>query len=64
MQPLYDLSSVMSTLRKGIAKGYWTLKDLDKPPPGWYFVDQPKPWTNPLRNIGWTDEPQQLPDDF
>ena len=34
MKRLYDLSSVLSTLRKGIAKGYWTLEDLDKPPPG------------------------------
>ena len=34
MKRLYDLSSVQSTLRKGIAKGYWTLEDLDSPPPG------------------------------
>ena len=34
MKPLYDLTSVLSTLRKGIAKGYWTLEDLDNRPPG------------------------------
>nr|BAR24785.1 hypothetical protein [uncultured Mediterranean phage uvMED]BAR24932.1 hypothetical protein [uncultured Mediterranean phage uvMED]BAR39226.1 hypothetical protein [uncultured Mediterranean phage uvMED] len=34
MKRLYDLSSVRSTLRKGIDKGYWTLEDLDSPAPG------------------------------
>ena len=46
MKRLYDLSSVLSTLRKGIAKGYWTLEDLDKPPPG----NVSKTFRNLLRN--------------
>ena len=34
MQNLFDIS-VVNTLKDGIKKGWWTLKDLDKPPPGW-----------------------------
>ena len=34
MQKLFD-ASVLALLRDGIKKGYWTLEDLDKPPPGW-----------------------------
>ena len=34
MEKLFDVS-VLQTLKDGIKKGYWTLEDLDKPPPGW-----------------------------
>ena len=34
MKPLQDISSTIKTLRDGIAKRYWTLEDLDFPPPG------------------------------
>ena len=34
MNPLQDITSTIRTLRDGIAKGYWTLEDLDTPPPG------------------------------
>ena len=34
MEKLFDIS-VIKTLKDGIKKGWWTLKDLDKPPPGW-----------------------------
>ena len=34
MKQLQDIASTIKTLRDGIAKGYWTLEDLDKPPPG------------------------------
>ena len=34
MQKLFDVS-VLQILKDGIKKGYWTLKDLDTPPPGW-----------------------------
>ena len=34
MNPLQDINSTIRTLRDGIAKGYWTLEDLDTPPPG------------------------------
>ena len=32
MKKLSDLASVQRTLRDGIAKGYWTLEDLDIKP--------------------------------
>jgi len=34
MEKLFDVS-VIKTLKDGIKKGRWTLKDLDTPPPGW-----------------------------
>ena len=34
MEKLFDVS-VIKTLKEGIKKGRWTLKDLDQPPPGW-----------------------------
>ena len=34
MKKLQDTASTIKTLRDGIAKGYWTLEDLDAPPPG------------------------------
>ena len=34
MEKLFDIS-VVNTLKDGIKKGWWTLEDLDKPPPGW-----------------------------
>ena len=35
MEKLFDQASLIKTLKGGIKKGYWTLKDLDRPPPGW-----------------------------
>jgi len=35
MKKLYDLASVVATLRRGIDKNYWTLEDLDNPPHGY-----------------------------
>ena len=37
MEKLFDIS-VINTLKDGIKKGWWTLKDLDQPPPGWLEV--------------------------
>ena len=34
MEKLFDVS-VIKTLKEGIKKGRWTLKDLDQPPLGW-----------------------------
>ena len=34
MKPGFDKASAMKILRDGIKKGYWTLEDLDKAPPG------------------------------
>ena len=38
MEQLFDQASLIKTLKGGIKKGYWTLKDLDRPPPGWKEV--------------------------
>ena len=34
MEQLFDQVSLIKTLKGGIKKGYWTLKDLHRPPPG------------------------------
>jgi hypothetical protein len=34
VKPLFDLASVRKTLQHGIDQGYWTLKQLDRPPAG------------------------------
>jgi hypothetical protein len=59
MKKAFDITSVRLTLRDGIAKGYWTLEQLDTPPPGWaenakrfrlHYPKYPQPeYVNPLR---------------
>jgi hypothetical protein len=34
MKPSFDQVAASKLLRDGITKGYWTLEDLDKAPPG------------------------------
>jgi len=34
MKRTYDTLAAMALLRRGIESGYWTLEDLDNPPPG------------------------------
>jgi len=34
MKRTFDTASAVRILCDGIAKGYWTLEDLDNPPPG------------------------------
>lgn len=60
MESLYDPVSVMQTLRKGIEKGYWTLEDLDTPPPG--FVGDPANHRNLLRAHPIQERVQASPD--
>ena len=38
MEQLFDQVSLIKTLKGGIKKDYWTLTDLDRPPPGWIEV--------------------------
>ena len=38
MEQLFDQASLIKTLKSGIKKGYWSLEDLDRPPPGWKEV--------------------------
>jgi len=38
MKKAFDQITVIKTLKDGIRKGYWTINDLDKPPPGWTEV--------------------------
>ena len=47
MKRLYDQTSILFLLRAGINKGYWTLEDLDTPPPG--YVGKPENFRNLLR---------------
>ena len=35
MERMFDNISLMRTLKDGIKKGYWTMEQLDTPPPGW-----------------------------
>ena len=60
MKQLLEHHTVRRMLQDGIAKGLWTLEDLDRPSPGWKLAtesfspqfgrDFRKPvWTNPLR---------------
>ena len=38
MKKAFDQITVIKSLKDGIKKGYWTINDLDKPPPGWTEV--------------------------
>jgi len=35
MKRMFDKVSLVRTLKDGIKKGYWTMEQLDTPPPGW-----------------------------
>jgi len=35
MERMFDKISLVRTLKDGIKKGYWTMEQLDTPPPGW-----------------------------
>ena len=35
---MFDKISLIRTLKNGIKKGYWTMEQLDIPPPGWTQV--------------------------
>ena len=47
MKPLYDQATIWATLRRGVDNGYWTVDDLDKPPPG--YAGDPANYVNLLR---------------
>ena len=47
MKPLYDQATIWATLRRGVDNGYWTVDDLDSPPPG--FAGDPAKYVNLLR---------------
>ena len=34
MKQTFDHAAAMKILRDGVAKGYWTVEQLDNPPPG------------------------------
>ena len=38
MERMFDQVSLIKTIKDGIKKGYWTLEDIDRPPPGWIEV--------------------------
>jgi hypothetical protein len=64
MKPLYDNTAVLFLLRAGINKGYWTLEDLDTPPPG--YIGKPENFRNLLRDENNSPERVQVvsPRDF
>jgi hypothetical protein len=61
MEKAFDITSVRRTLRDGIAKGYWTLEQLDQPSMGWaenaksFRLHHPlyvqHEYRNPLRDV-------------
>ena len=38
MERIFDQASLIKIIKDGVKKGYWTLNDIDKPPPGWTEV--------------------------
>ena len=58
MEPLVSATQLRKILERGIENGWWTVEDLNTPPPGWTYTAKPhrdphmrapaKPWTNPL----------------
>ena len=38
MERMFDQASLIKSIKDGIKKGYWSLEDIDKPPPGWTEV--------------------------
>ena len=62
MKPLMSPAELRQLLERGINNGWWTVEDLDTPPPGWEMTNRmndrhdcqhlrmpPRHWTNPLR---------------
>ena len=72
MKPAFDITSVRLTLRQGIAKGYWTMEQLDRPSPGWienaarfrkhHPNYQQHEYRNPLRDEAQPPQPEPSPD--
>ena len=72
MKQAFDMASVRLTLRQGIAKGYWTMEQLDSPSQGWienaarfrkhYPNYQQHQYRNPLRDQAQPTQPQPAPD--
>ena len=69
MEKAFDITSVRLTLRQGIAKGYWTMEQLDHPSPGWaenakrFRLHHPNyqqhEYRNPLREDDQPTQPVQ-----
>ena len=60
MNPIYDNATIRLTLRDGVAKGYWTMEDLDIPPPG--FIGKPESFRNLLRDGELQERVEAAPD--
>lgn len=53
MKRFFDTSSAIALLRRGITKGYWTIDDLDNPPPGAALnYDEYRRWLAAQKVIG------------
>jgi hypothetical protein len=60
MKPLMEATTARRLLERGIANGWWSIEDIDRPSPGFKQATegfspqfgrdyQPPVWTNPLR---------------
>ena len=57
MEKAFDQASIRLTLRDGIAKGYWTLENLDQPSAGWQLCE--RQWRRHPLNISMTHRPHE-----
>ena len=60
MKPLMEATTARRLLERGIANGWWSIEDIDRPSPGFKQATEgfspqfgrdyrPPVWTNPLR---------------
>jgi len=57
MKASFDKAAAMKILRNGVTKGYWTVDQLDNPPPGTKMLL--KEWSrHPMNKNLKTEQPQ------
>ena len=72
MQQLYG--EMLLILRRGVENGWWSVEDLNTPPPGWTYTAiphkdphmrvPPRPWTNPLTGEVFKQPSEEKPYEF
>lgn len=55
MDKAFDQASIKLTLRDGLAKGYWTIENLDRPSAGWAANENV--WLRHPLNVAKTHRP-------
>jgi len=73
MKRTYDTLAAIALLRRGIESGYWTLEDLDNPPPGaamnyadyrkWLAAQKVVAHAPVYRNLLRKDNPEDIQED-